>query len=142
FSENMTFGATDRQLDVIEQGAMQTELAEMIKRISGIKHAEVMISLPKDSPFIRSDECEQATASVLVEVAPNPRITQSQIKALYHLVSRSVPNLPLENIVIMDQYSEMLVLRDLQDDEIQLEIYERQRKIKREIEQDIQADLQ
>ncbi|RKD24197.1 flagellar M-ring protein FliF [Ammoniphilus oxalaticus] len=142
FSQNMTFGATDRQLDVVEQAAMQTELAEMIKRISGIKHAEVTISLPKDSVFIRADEAEQATASVMVEVEPGQRLSQSQIKALYYLISRSVPNLPLENIVIIDQYSEMLVLREQQEDEFQLEVYERQRKIKREIEQDIQTDLQ
>ncbi len=142
FSQNMTFGATDRQLDVIERDAMQNELAELIKRISGIKSAEVMITLPEESVFIRPEETDQSTASIVVETEPGQHLSQPQIKALYYLVSRSVPNLPIENIVIMDQYSELLELREPNDDELHLEAYEQQRKIKQNVEQDIQKDLQ
>lgn len=142
FSQNMTFGATDRQLNVIERDAMQNELAQLIKRISGIKSAEVMITLPEESVFIRPDEKGQATASIVVEIASGEQLSQKQIKALYFLVSRSVPKLPIENIVIMNQYSEMLELEEQDQGTATLAAYEQQRKIKQNVERDIQRDLQ
>jgi flagellar M-ring protein FliF len=142
FSENMTFGATDRQLDVIEREALQNELAMLIKRIDGIKNAEVMVTLPSESVFIRPGEEDQATASIVVEVDYGHSLTNQQIRALYYLVSRSVPKLPIENIVIMDQYSQLLDLQELNENDINLADYERQRKIRQDVERDIQRNLQ
>ncbi|MBP1930786.1 flagellar basal-body MS-ring/collar protein FliF [Ammoniphilus resinae] len=142
FSQNMTFGATDRQLDVIERDAMQNELAGLIKRVSGIKNAEVMITLPQESIFIQEGDKEAATASIVVETEPGQDLNQQQIRALYYLVSRSVPNLPIENIVIMDQYSELLELGDTNNGTQQLAEFEQQRKIKQNVERDIQRQLQ
>lgn len=45
FSQNMGFGTSDRQLDVIERDAMQNELRNLLTRIDGVQNAEVMISL-------------------------------------------------------------------------------------------------
>ncbi|MBO8171021.1 MAG: flagellar M-ring protein FliF [Bacillaceae bacterium] len=138
FSQNMGFGTSDRQLDVIERDAMQNELRNLLTRIDGVQNAEVMITLPEESVFITPGETQQSTASVIVQVEPGKRLDNSQIRALYYLVSRSVPDLPLENIVIMNQFSEMLTLEDegnsgsssMAIDE-QLEI---QRQLQREIE--------
>ncbi|MEK1828739.1 hypothetical protein AAAC51_06050 [Priestia megaterium] len=39
------------------------------------------------------------------------KFDDQQIKSLYHLVSKSVPNLPTDNIVIMNQYFEYFDLK-------------------------------
>ncbi|MED3623994.1 flagellar basal-body MS-ring/collar protein FliF [Neobacillus thermocopriae] len=142
FSQNLNFGATDRQYDILEREALQNQVAEVIKNVDGIKNAEVILTLPEESVFIRSDEEEKATASVMVEVEPGIKLNNQQIRALYTLVSKSVPNLPLENITIMNQYSETLALDAGELDDQSLDKYSEQQKVKKNIERDIQQSLQ
>ncbi|NMD69092.1 flagellar M-ring protein FliF [Bacillus sp. DNRA2] len=142
FSENLTFGATDRQYDILEREAMQNKLADVLKYVDGIKNAEVILTLPEDSVFIREDQQENSTASVMVEVEPGAKLTSAQIQALYTLVSRGVPKLPMDNITIMNQYSETLALDTSEQDEQSLDKYDKQRKIQKDVEQDIQRGLQ
>jgi len=140
FSQNLGFGASDRQFDVVERDAMQNEIAKVIKGFSGVRNAQVMITLPKENLFLQ-EQTETATASILLDLQPGTQLNQKQINTLYHFVSKTVPNLPLENIVITDQYSQILERAD-QDDNYGMTEYEQQRKIKRQIESDIQRDLQ
>lgn len=142
FGENLSFGATDRQYDILEREAMQNQVAQIIKNIDGIKNAEVILTLPEDSVFVKQDEEEAASASVMVEIEPGNKLNSQQIRALYTLVSKSVPNLPLENITIMNQYSETLALEDADNEEGSLDKYAEQRKIQKDIEGDIQKNLQ
>lgn len=142
FSNNLTFGATDRQYDILEREAMQNELADVLKYVDGIKNAEVILTLPEDSVFIRQDQEENSSASVMVEVEPGAKLDVKQIQALYTLVSRSVPKLPIENITIMNQYSETLALEASEEDDQSLDKYDKQRKVQKNIEQDIQRGLQ
>ncbi|GGK13770.1 flagellar M-ring protein [Caldalkalibacillus thermarum] len=141
FSENMGWGTTDRQLDVVERDAMQNELRYLIEQIEGIEQAKVMITLPKESVWL-SDEEQTATASVVVHTRPGLNLGQSQINGLYHLISKSVPHLPPENIVIMNQNMEPLELRDEDETGNHLALHQQHRRIKRDIEQDIQRELQ
>lgn len=142
FGQNLSFGATDRQYNVLEREAMQNQVADIIKNVDGIKNAEVILTLPENSVFIRQDDEEKASASVMVEVEPGIKLTSQQIRALYTLVSRSVPNLPIENITIMNQYSETLALNPVDSDDQSLDKFDEQRKIQQNVEQDIQQNLQ
>jgi len=142
FSQNLSFGATDKQYDILERQAMQNQVADVLKHVDGIKNAEVILTLPDNSVFVKQDQAEKASASVMVEVKPGTELNASQIRAMYTLVSKSVPNLPLENITIMNQYSETLALQDADSDEMDLDQYDKQRKIQQNIQQDIQQNLQ
>ncbi|QCJ42395.1 flagellar M-ring protein FliF [Bacillus sp. S3] len=142
FGENLQFGATDRQYDILEREAMQNQVAGVLKNVEGIKNAEVILTLPENSVFIRQNDDQKASASVMVEVEPGVKLNSGQIRALYTLVSRSVPNLPPENITIMNQYSETLALKDGDDDNLSLDKFEEQRRVQQNIERDIQQNLQ
>jgi flagellar M-ring protein FliF len=142
FGQNLSFGGTDRQYDILEREAMQNQVAEVIKHVDGIKNAEVIVTLPENSVFIRQEDEQKASASVMVEVEPGAKLSSQQIKALYTLVSRSVPNLPVENITIMNQYSETLALSETDDEDHALDKYDEQRKVQQNVERDIQQDLQ
>lgn len=141
FGQNLSFGATDKQYEILEREAMQNQVANVLKNVEGIKNAEVILTLPENSVFIREDDEQKASASVMVEVEPGVKLSSQQIRALYTLVSRSVPNLPLENITIMNQYSEAYELNDDGDDQ-SLTKFDEQRKIQQNIERDIQQNLQ
>jgi flagellar M-ring protein FliF len=139
FSENMGWGTTDRQLDVVERDAMQNELSRLIEQIEGIDRAQVMITLPKESVWL-ADEEQTATASVVIHTRQN--LDQSQINGLYHLISKSIPQLPVENIVLMNQYMQPLEMTSEETAGNNLAVHQQQREIKRSIEQDIQRELQ
>ena len=141
FSENMGLGMTDRQFDVIERDAMQNELRYLIEEIDGVDQAQVMINLPAESVWL-TDEQESASASVVIHTRPGLDLNQEHINGLYHLISKSVPNLPVENIVIMDHHWQPLELADETKTDQTLSLHQQQREVKRDIERDIQRDLQ
>lgn len=141
FSENMGLGMTDRHFDVVERDAMQNELADLIKQIDGVTEANVMITLPKENVWI-TDEEQVATASVVVKGDPTFQLDSKQINGLYHLISKSVPNLPPEQIVIMDQNGQVFEIQEENQIDTALSVYQQQREIKKDIEKDIQRELQ
>lgn len=61
-----------------------------------------MITLPDKGVFV-SDSAGESSASIVLNTKPGYKFEESQINSLYHLVSKSVPNLPTNNIVIMNQ---------------------------------------
>jgi len=141
FSENMGLGMTDRHFDVVERDAMQNELAGLIKQIDGVNEANVMITLPKENVWI-TDEEQVATASVVVSGGPNFQLDQKQVNGLYHLISKSVPSLPPDEIVIMNQNGQVFEIQEGNELDSSLSVYQQQREIKKDIEKDIQRELQ
>ena len=141
FSDNMGLGMTDRHFDVVERDAMQNELAMLIRQIDGVADANVMITLPKENVWLTDDE-QVATASVIIKSEPAFQLDQKQVNGLYHLISKSVPSLPSDQIVIMDQNGQTFTLEDETPADTALSVYQQQRDIKRDIEQDIQKELQ
>lgn len=141
FSQNLSFGATDRQYNILERQAMQNQVADVLKHVDGIKSANVILTLPDNSVFVRQDQQQKASASVMVEVEPGTQLNSQQIRALYTLVSKSVPNLPVENITMMNQYSETLALDDSTSDQ-SLSKFDQQQKIQQSVQRDIQQNLQ
>ncbi|GGM21354.1 flagellar M-ring protein [Paraliobacillus quinghaiensis] len=140
FSENSSWGMTDNEFDVMKLDAMQTELANLITGISGIEFANVMINLPKEQVFV-SDQQQEASASIVLETTPGYQFEPSQIDALYHLVSKTVPNLSNDNIVIMDgnfNYYD----QNNQKNVASGDIYTTQQNVKEDIERDIQRRVQ
>ena len=143
-TQNLKFGVTEQELDVIERETIQKQLANLMTKISGVKGAEVMITMPKDSVFIRPENEDKASASIIIDLEPGTELEQGQIKSLYFLASKSIPNLPQENIVITDQFGQLLTLDDSGDDSsfVGVGSYENQRKIKQKVEADIQRSIQ
>ncbi|MBF0705156.1 flagellar M-ring protein FliF [Alkalihalobacillus hwajinpoensis] len=140
FSENMGMGMTDRQFDVVERDAMQNELSHLIEQIGGIKESKVMITLPAESVWL-DETGETASASVVLTREPGVQLDQGQITGLYHLISKSVPNLPVENIVIMDQNGTAFDYGEGGTDTT-LSAYQQQEDIRKDIEKDMQKELQ
>lgn len=138
FSENASWGITDSEFDIMKLDAMNTELANLMKGIDGIDDANVMINLPEESVFV-NETSEEASASIILHTGAGYQISNNQIESLYHLVSKAIPNLPTENISIMNQHFEVF-------DEKQGNTYEDeftyQQTVKNDIERDIQRRLQ
>ncbi|CAM5186618.1 Flagellar M-ring protein OS=Ureibacillus acetophenoni OX=614649 GN=SAMN05877842_101468 PE=3 SV=1 [Ureibacillus acetophenoni] len=94
---------TDNEFEVIGLPSIQTELENLIKTIDGIKNANVMISLPKKGVFV-NDSNQGASAAITLDTEPGYQFSSEQIATLYNLVSKSIPDLSTDNIVITNQY--------------------------------------
>ncbi|GAE24250.1 flagellar M-ring protein FliF [Halalkalibacter wakoensis JCM 9140] len=141
FQDQMGFGMTDNEFSLMERAAMQTELGSLIRNVNGVNNANVMITLPEESVWLNSSN-EAATAAVVLDLAPGYQLEPSQVQALYHLVSKSVPNLPIENIVISDQMFNDYLYENANQVNTTLTVFEQQRSIQREIERDLTRNLQ
>ncbi|UOQ43057.1 flagellar M-ring protein FliF [Halobacillus salinarum] len=139
FSDNTSWGMTDKEFDVIKVDAMQSELANLISGIAGIQDAEVMINAPEDEIFL-TDAKQEASASIVLKVEPGYQVESSKVEALYNLASKSVPNLPKDNIVIMDQNFNYYDINNPNSGEEGTYTY--QQKVKKDIERDIQQRVQ
>ncbi|WP_088069449.1 flagellar basal-body MS-ring/collar protein FliF [Gottfriedia luciferensis] len=143
FGKNSNFSMTDNEFNVVKLEAMQNELANLMKEIDGINNAKVMINLPQDSVWV-TDQASEASASIVLETKPGYKFTQDQVTALYHLVSKSVPNLPTSNIVITDQFFDSFDLKNNDNDSSDEDPtdFASQQRIKKSVERDIQLQVQ
>ncbi|MGM8364141.1 flagellar basal-body MS-ring/collar protein FliF [Virgibacillus sp. W0181] len=138
FSENASWGITDNEFNIMKLDAMQTELANLMKGIEGIDDAQVMINIPEETVFV-TDTMEKASASIVLNTKLGYEFQGNQVETLYHLVSKAVPNLPADNIVIMNQYFEYFEQNAASNAQNE---YTYQQTVKKDVERDIRKRLQ
>lgn len=136
FSENVSWGMTDEERQIIELDALQTELANLIKSIEGISDVQVLITKAPQSVFV-GENAGESSASIVLNTEYGHQFTQEQIRGLYHLVSKAVPNLPIDNIVIRNQYLEYFDLENSNNMGTG-NTYQNQQAIKSDIERDLE----
>ncbi len=98
---------TSRSIEAVKiRQSQESELARSINEISGILGARVHLAIPDKSVFVR--ERGNPTASVFVKLGAGRSLGENQVRAIVHLVSSSVPNLPSENVTVVDQHGNLL----------------------------------
>lgn len=104
--DNQKFGISQFAEQVNYQRAIEGELARTIEAVGSVETARVHIAIPKQSVFVR--EQQQPTASVMLSLFRGRMLDVGQIAGILHLVSSSVPNLPVKNVTIVDQDGNLL----------------------------------
>jgi flagellar M-ring protein FliF len=111
--ENQKFGTSQFLEQVNFQRALEGELARSIQALAAVDTARVHLAMGKQSVFMR--EQQKPSASVLVNLYPGRVLDPQQVNAVMHLVSSSVPNLPLSNVTVVDQQGNLLSKTDESD---------------------------
>ena len=98
---------TSRSVEAIKiKQSLEAELSRSINHISGVSSARVHLAIPEKTVFAR--EIALPSASVFVKLANGRSLGRQQVQSIVHLVASSVPNLPSENITVVDQFGELL----------------------------------
>ena len=92
------------------RAAMENELAKTISQIGSINSARVHIAESQQSVFVRNQT--PSKASVIVRPYPGRVVSRSQIQAIVHLVSSSIPYLVRENVTVVDDTGQLLTDSD------------------------------
>ncbi len=108
--ENQKFGTSQFLEQVNFQRALEGELARSIQAVAAVSSARVHLAMAKQSVFMR--EQQKPSASVLVNLYPGRSLDPQQVNAIVHLVSSSVPNLPVKNVTVVDQSGSLLSKTD------------------------------
>ena len=88
------------------KSAQERELARSIESLQGIESAHVLIAQPEATPFVRDKA--PTTASITVTLAPGRALSESQARAITHLVAGAVPGLSPDKVAIADQTGRLL----------------------------------
>ncbi|TPE60149.1 flagellar M-ring protein FliF [Sandaracinobacter neustonicus] len=103
---NMPLG-TSRALESARlKTAQERELAASIESLDSVQAARVLIARPEPSPFLR--DRAPVTAAVTLTLAPGRALSESQSRAILHLVAGAVPGLSPDNVAISDQAGRLL----------------------------------
>ena len=104
--DNQKFGATQFQEQVNYQRALEGELTKSIQSLAAVQGARVHLAIPRQSIFMR--EQQKPTASVLLSLYPGKTLERAQVAGIMHLVSSSLPDLPIRNVSVVDQSGALL----------------------------------
>lgn len=104
--ENQKFGITQFAEQVNYQRALEGELARSVQSIGAVATARVHLAIPKPSVFIK--EQQKPSASVVLTLHGGRLLDASQVTAIVHLISSSVPDMAAKNVTIVDQDGTLL----------------------------------
>lgn len=86
--------------------AMEQELARSVMQIGSVQSARVHLATPRQSVFVR--DRTPPKASVVVAPHTGRALSQSQVQAIVHLVSSSVPYLAPDHVTVVDNVGNLL----------------------------------
>lgn len=143
FDTTNTFGATSFQQNVNLVRALEGELARTIRAIDTVRAARVHLVLPKREMFSR--DRPQASASVLLQMRGNVRLSPAQIDAVQHLVASAVPDLRPDKISIVDGHGTLLSERIGGSDDVSVlaaKADERRRQLENQLQDTVDTLLE
>ena len=98
---------TSRSVETMRlKQSQEIELARSISELDYVTTARVHLAIPEKSVFVR--DTAPVTASVFIKLLEGRSLVATQVKAITHLVSSSVPGLNEANVTIVDQYGKLL----------------------------------
>lgn len=130
------FGATEEEMKINYQRALQGEIERTIKGFPEVDNVRIHLVMPEDSVFIKDDT--PAKASITLKLKPYKKLTDNQVKAIVALVSGSVKNLPKENVEVND--TNQILTKDLfnEDEFDSSESVQKQQGLKKQYEKTLE----
>lgn len=104
--ESQKFGTSQFAEQINYQRGLEGELARSIQALSSVQSARVHLALSRQTAFLR--EQSKPSASVILGLFPGRNLDATQVSAVVHLVSNSVPDLQARNVSIVDQHGNLL----------------------------------
>ena len=104
--EGQKLGVSQFVEQVNYQRALEGELTRSIQSLAAVQGARVHLAIPRPSVFLRDQQ--RPSASVLLNLGGGRRLDPSQVSGIVHLVSSSVPDLPVQNVTVIDQNGNLL----------------------------------
>ncbi|MBN2081986.1 flagellar M-ring protein FliF [bacterium] len=140
-------GITESGLRIDYQRALSGELVRTLESLEQVHQARVILQIAPETSFL--DTATHSTASVALTLAPNGRLSESQVEGIRHMVSHAVSRLAPEDVTIVDSSGRELTGNDDYESEKQyqgMELaklrHELQQRLERQLEQKLRTFLE
>jgi flagellar M-ring protein FliF len=104
--DKQEFGATSFDQSVKYLRALEGELTRTIDALSPVERSSVSLAIPKESLFVSKQV--DPSASVMVQLTANGRLSHKQIRGIKNLVAAAVSKLTAENVTLINSDGETL----------------------------------
>ncbi len=104
--DNQKLGVSQFSEQVNYQRSIEGELGRSIESLASVESARVHLAIPRATVFLR--EQQKPTASVILTLHAGRALDSAQVAGIVHLVSSSVPDLPVKNVTVVDQNGNLL----------------------------------
>ncbi|MFA6121566.1 MAG: flagellar basal-body MS-ring/collar protein FliF [Sideroxydans sp.] len=104
--ENQKFGTSQFLEQINYQRALEGELARSVQTMAAVGNARVHLAIPKPTVFVK--EKQKPSASVVLALNAGRSLDEGQVNAIVHLISSSVPDMPAQNVTVVDQSGTLL----------------------------------
>ena len=141
FTTNTDVMTTDYEKKTIEKYQLNQRLEAVIKTLEGVKNSNVTISIPEQNSYAWDDNAASTTASVAVTMYNGKSLQPKQVNGIKQLVSKSVPNLLVENVAVVDTATGEELSADNGGDGNQVDISQFKRTIEKAYENDVSASV-
>lgn len=138
FRDNVNMSTTDFEKKSYQIFDLQNRLAATIRMFEGVKDAQVTISPAGDRKYVLEKDKVDAKASIVVIMKDGSSPTENQVKGIRRLVTKSIPQLNIEDVVILDGNGEEVTVTDNASAEGATQI---KAKLEREIESNIEKKV-
>lgn len=108
FTKNVDFMTTDYEKTEYSRMQLQERLQASIKTLDNVEDAIVTITIPNNSLAVLNEDKVAPSASAIITLKNGVTLSEDQIKGVELLISRSVPNLSIDNVSILDQTGKAL----------------------------------
>lgn len=98
--DEQRFGESEFTEQIQYHRALEGELARTIGHLAGVERARVHLVLPERSLFVERDG--NASASIVLHLAPGWRVSEAQSAGIIHLVASSVRGLAPDSVTLVD----------------------------------------
>ncbi len=101
-SSNVDMMSTNSDREFWEQADFEEMVASTIENFDGIKEATVIYGIADDSTYILDTNEAENTASVQIITTSGDAPPEEQVSGIQRLVAKSIPDLSIDNVVIID----------------------------------------
>ncbi|MDD3569814.1 MAG: flagellar basal-body MS-ring/collar protein FliF [Lachnospiraceae bacterium] len=103
FKDNISMTSTDFEKNSYKIFELQNRIGSTIRLFDGVKDAKVTIASTEDRKYVLDkNSTNKTTASVVVIMNDNGSPTTEQVKGIQRLVAKSIPNMELEDVAVLD----------------------------------------
>ena len=100
------FGVSQRLESERIKHSREMQLANAITRINGVEHATVLLAIPRDNVFARSQQ--RPSAAVVVTLQQGAYLSPDNVNSIRFTVASSVHNMLAKDVTVTDQHGRLL----------------------------------
>lgn len=137
--DNIGLMVTDEDRKIMYQRALTGELQKSIMSLEAVNLAKVHLVMSEKSIF--ETQASEASASIIVDLHPQYKITSDMIKGIAAMVSGAVDNLPEKNIQIIDSKGNVLSNLLREDSLSSMDLLNQYQAMREDFEYKIESNL-